>query len=89
MNRRRIAAARIRIELRSRMKMKSHTSEQSLQILTFVAANDNHIASAKAPVSDSKNAWDPYEIWRTRVLPYQSVLSAAAARANKLDATRK
>lgn len=54
---------------------------------TLVAANDKHVGEAGLRAAATASAaWDPYDIWRTRVLPYQSALRAAAETANNRSA---
>ncbi len=66
------------------MKTKINSFDNVARVLSLVAANDGDVIVGGSRIAArSTAAWDPYEVWRTRVLPYQSVLRDAAAKANK------
>jgi hypothetical protein len=57
------------------MKINFTAETQPLNDLSLKAANDSIMHAAAvvnaAVVQAAVQAWDPHEVWRTRILPYQ------------------
>ena len=55
------------------------------QLPAMRAANDESMHDrADSRVGAPSAAWDPYEVWRTRVLPYQRLARTQAAALSKM-----
>lgn len=61
-------------------KLTAETSPVRLPLMT--AANDD-ACGTPAIAQPAPAAWDPHDVWRTRILPYQRQLRARAEAASK------
>lgn len=59
---------------------------QSLSLVALVAANETQLTEAGVPrLSRAVIAWDPHEVWRTRILPYQRQQRSEASGKSRSD----
>ena len=62
------------------MKINTSTEARAAGLMSAVPANDSDFAvSAAGACGRPAVAWCPHDVWRTRILPYQSRQRAAAA----------
>ena len=60
--------------------MKTYLTNDLLPALVPVlrAANEDAVRESAQPGARVAAGWDPHEVWRTRILPYQRQLRARA-----------
>lgn len=60
--------------------MKTNLTAEALpvQLPLIKAANEDVHRAATTVQQQTPAAWDPYDVWRTRILPYQRQLRALA-----------
>jgi hypothetical protein len=52
--------------------MKTNLTAESVPVqLPLARAANEDVHGERAVVTTATAAWDPYDIWRTRILPYQ------------------
>jgi hypothetical protein len=65
------------------MKTKNQTEQNLLELAVNSAANEDGLSPANAREPSSvprKQAWSPYEVWRTRVKPMPQLASTGNAK---------